>query len=188
MRPRILAPALCLLILSSVVPGAARAEPPEASLHDLEDHGAADERQLEEAQEAFLGGAPLRPVYWPAVLSFGVAGAGVLAGVSATLSAEKQLDAADRVLQRAAAATPGDRMVCPTGTASPSCLEVEARLEDARRLQELAVAGYAVGALAAVVGAALAVWPFQVRSGEQTAAVTPVTSPQGGGLLVVGTF
>lgn len=187
MRARYLAPALCFLILPSSVPGAAMAEPPEAALHHGEDLSEADERRLTAAREA-SDAAPLRPTYWPAVLSFGVAGTALVIGLSATLAANSQIDAADRVLRGAAATTPGDRVVCPVGTESPPCLEVSARLADARRLEHHAIAGYAAGAMAAAIGAALTAWPIQVRAGGRAAAVAPVTSSRGGGLLVVGTF
>lgn len=127
------------------------------------------------------------PLLWPTIAAAGIAAAGIGVGVGFTIAANAKDAEADDVLTEAAAMTPVGQRVCPTGAPS-ACARLDRLLQEKESLTGVAMAGYAVGGVAAVGAAILAIWPVRVGERGGYVSVAPATGPGGGALLLTGKF
>lgn len=130
-----------------------------------------------------------RPLWWPAIGAGAVAVAGIGMGVGFTIAANSKAAKAEGLLRSLQDETPENQPVCPEKAEPGSgCARLDDLLEDKYRLKNVAIAGYAVGGVAAVGAAVLAIWPIRVGEGSRYISVAPAPGPGGGGLFLKGAF
>jgi hypothetical protein len=127
------------------------------------------------------------PPYWPIGVAASVAGAGLAAGVAFTLAANDASAEAREKLDYVAHVTTKGEFVCGSGK-SEACPEIANLLGRQDTFQDLAVAGYVLGGVAAAGAVGLAIWSVHGSGSSPGASITPIATPRVGALVVQGTF
>lgn len=130
-----------------------------------------------------------RPLWWPAIGAAGVAFVGIGVGVGFTIAANAKASEAEGLLGKLRREASRDQDVCPDNPAAGSdCAALADRVNEKYRLTNAAIVGYAVGGVAAVGAAVLAIWPIRVGEGGRYIGVAPAPGPGGGALFLKGAF